>query len=54
MLTPDLRYRNEFENQGIKVIPYDFQEDKVRMADERFKSGSDGYNRDKKYSNNKD
>ena len=54
LLTPDLRYRNEFENQGIKVIPYDFQEDTVRMADDRFKSGSDNYNRDKKYSNNKD
>ena len=54
LLTPDLRYRNEFENQGIKVIPYDFQEDKVRMADERFKSGSDSYDRSKKYSKSED
>ncbi len=49
LLTPDLRFRNEFENQGLKIIPYELQKDWVQKQDEKFKLGKDGHDQGKKY-----
>ncbi len=49
LLTPDLRFRNELENQRLKIIPYKLQKDQIPKKDEKFKLGKDDYDQSKKY-----
>ena len=48
LLTPDLRFRNEFENQGIHVIPYDLNVIKIRMPYAKFNANKVNANSNKK------